>query len=69
MSNNELEFIIERKSEWETQWTAIDAVPQNHDFYYDSTVYGDTFYYYRIKVSNPLGYAYSTTAQVYVPVH
>lgn len=69
MSNNELEFIIERRAEWETQWTAVDLAPQNHNFYYDSTVSGDTFYYYRIKASNPVGYSYSNTVLVYVPAY
>ena len=69
MSNNELEFIIERRAEWETQWTILDSVPQNHNLYYDSTVSGDTYYSYRIKASNPAGHSYSAIVQVYVPVH
>jgi len=69
ISNNELEFIIERRAEWEAEWTAIGFVSQNQSFYYDNDVAGDTFYYYRIKASNPIGYSYSYEVEVYVPIH
>ncbi len=69
MSNNEEHFYIERKSEWETQWTQIAELGQNYTSYYDSGVAGDTFYSYRVKVTNPIGYAYSDIVQVYVPQH
>ncbi|PMP95671.1 MAG: hypothetical protein C0168_05100, partial [Candidatus Aminicenantes bacterium] len=69
LSNNELEFVIERKAEWETQWTAIDSVSQNQNFYYDKNVSGDTFYYYRIKASNPVGYSYSEVVEIYIPIY
>jgi hypothetical protein len=68
-ANNEEYYTVERKGEWETQWQIIATLPQNYLHYYDHDVLGDTFYYYRIKVSNPLGYGYSTTVRIYVPVH
>ena len=68
MSNNELEFIVERKAQWETQWTRAASVGQNFTSYYDADVLRDAFYYYRIKASNPVGSSsYSNQVRVYVP--
>jgi subtilisin family serine protease len=68
MSNNELSFIVERKAEWETQWTGIASVGQNLTSYYDPDVLRDAFCYYRIKVWNPVGSSsYSNEFRVYVP--
>lgn len=67
MSNNEERFYVERKSEWESQWTQIADLGQNYVSYYDGAVMGDSFYSYRVKVANPIGYAYSGIVQVYIP--
>jgi len=67
MSNNEEHFYIERKSEWESLWTQIAELGQDYVSHYDSDVAGDTFYFYRVKVANPIGDAYSGIVQVYVP--
>ncbi|MBE0713442.1 MAG: S8 family serine peptidase, partial [Candidatus Aminicenantes bacterium] len=51
-SNNEEHFIVERKEDGSSQWQVIVELGQNETAYQDSDVYGDTFYYYRIKVVN-----------------
>ncbi len=68
-SNNEEYFIVERKTEEETEWIQIVQLDQNKTQYDDGDVTGDTFYYYRIKAANPIGNAYSGTKMVYVPAH
>lgn len=68
-SNNEEYFYVERKAEGETAWQQIAELDQNVVEYYDSDVSGDTIYHYRIKASNPVGYAYSGSVSVYVPAH
>lgn len=68
-SNNEENFIVERKAEWENQWQTIAWLSQNVTSYYDSDVAGDVIYYYRIKSTNPLGYGYSEIVHVYVPIY
>jgi len=50
--NKELKFIIEKKKEWAIQWASINSTPQNHHFYYNSTIPEDS-YYYRNKTANP----------------
>lgn len=67
-SDNEQGFAIERKSEWEPSFWEIDRVGANITYYEDSDVYGDTFYYYRVRAYNQAGYSpYSNVASVYVP--
>ncbi|MBC7362390.1 MAG: S8 family serine peptidase [Candidatus Aminicenantes bacterium] len=68
-SNNEESFTVERKADWETEWQSIAILAQNVTSFYDSDVAGDTFYYYRIKVANPLGFAYSDIVSVYIPIY
>ncbi len=66
-SNNEEHFIVERKEEGTSQWQVIVELGQNETAYQDSDVNGDTFYYYRIKAVNPIGYSYSAQKRVYIP--
>ena len=67
MCDNEQFFIVERKQEGFQDWDEVVELGQNWDFHYDDVVNGDTYYRYRIKALNPLGYSYSEEVQVYIP--
>lgn len=69
MSNNELNFSVERKVDGETNWQEVGALDQNNVSFDDFNVPGDTFCTYRLKSSNPAGYSYSRIDRLYVPQH
>jgi len=68
MSDNELEFVIERKDEWWPYWQEIGRIDFNTPTFEDYEVYADTFYWYRVYATNPKGDSSpSNVKQVYVP--
>jgi subtilisin family serine protease len=69
MSNNELSFFIEKKVDGEVNWQTIGTLDQNNVSFADFDAPGDTFCNYRVKSSNPTGYAYSGMTRLYVPEH
>ncbi len=53
-SNNETEFIIERKT-GAVGWTVIASVPKNRTAYHDGKLQPGTTYDYRVTAKNPAG--------------
>jgi hypothetical protein len=65
-SNNEQGYEIERRSEWEPEFSVVDNVGPNTTIWYDPQTSNDTIYHYRVKVYNPSGFFYSPEEWVYV---
>jgi len=64
-SNNESEFIIERKYDSEPWWQEIDRVEANTTLYYDQDIHCNQIHCYRVSAYNPSGYSsYSNEASV-----
>ena len=64
-SNNEVGFIVERKTGLSQPWVQIATVSANINTYPDTVALGATTHYYRVKTYNMLG-ASSYTDSVYV---
>ena len=66
-SNNEEGYVIERRTEWESEFSVVDQnVSPNTTTWHDPDTSNDTVYHYRVKVFNPAGYCYSPEVWVYV---
>ena len=66
-SNNELDFFIERKLEYESEFVWIETVGPNVTEFIDPNTYNDTTVYYRVRAWNPVGSSVSNSDGVYVP--
>jgi len=66
-SNNELNFIIERKSFSFPIWEEIGGTMQNVSWYFDENLQPGETYWYRVRAWNPIGYSsYSNEIQVVI---
>jgi len=66
-SNNELNFIIERKSFSFPIWEEIGGTMQNISWYFDENLQPGETYWYRVRAWNPIGYSsYSNEIQVVI---
>ncbi|NQT34316.1 fibronectin type III domain-containing protein [bacterium] len=67
-SDNEDGFVIERKVPPEGDWSVIDSLEDNKDWYYDNLLSGNTTYMYRICAYNNHGNSpFSNIAEVTTP--
>jgi len=66
-SNNELNFIIERKSFSFPIWEEIGGTMQNEAWYFDENLQPGETYWYQVRAWNPIGYSnYSDEIQVVI---